>query len=334
MNKARIGIIGAGSIVEVNHIPAIRSLERATMAWVFDKNPQRTELVAKMYGIPVLSGEFPAAALEQVDICLLAIPYGARKPYIDLCRKIGKCLVVEKPFAFSKEEHLDYCSGFQPWEIAVNFQRRYYHSVGMISQIIGKNRFGRLRSVDLVQGNFSLKGGSGYLSDVGLAGGGVIAESASHILDILLLVTRAERVKLSQLQSLHLSGLDYDTAFESVIETASDEIRVHCEISTLRNLRNGLYLEFDHAFVSCDLSPEGKIFLRDKKDQHLEFSLLDESREEVSSFQATKVNMAFFLFWQQLLDAVLEKKPNSTSACTSLLTSSWIGEIYKKINRS
>ncbi len=334
MNKVRIGIIGAGSIVETNHLPAIRSLERATIAWVFDKNPQRTELVSKMYGIPVLSGQFPAAALEQVDICLLAIPYGTRKPYIDLCKQVGKCLVVEKPFAFSKEEHLDNCSGFQPWEIAVNFQRRYYRSVGVIGKIISRDIFGRLRSVDFLQGNFTLKGGLGYLSDVALAGGGVIAESASHILDILLQVTRAERVKLSQLHSLSLSGLDYDTAFDSVIGAASDEIPVHCEISTLRNLRNGLYLEFDHAFVSCDLSPNGKIFLRNKENQQLEFSLSDESLHDGPSFQATKVNTAFFFFWQQLLDGILEKKPNPTSACNSLLTSSWIGEIYKKINGS
>ena len=334
MNNIRIGIIGAGSIVETNHLPAIRSLQGAAIAWVFDKNPQRAHLVSKMYGIPALSGQFQEEALEQVDICLLAIPYGTRKPYMDLCRRLGKCLVVEKPFAFSKEEHMDHCNGFEPWEIAVNFQRRYYRSVGTIRKIIDGNIFGQLRSVNFMQGNFTLKGGSGYLSSVELAGGGVIAESASHILDIILLVTGAERVKLSGLQSLHLSGLDYDTVFDSVIGIAVNEIPVHCEISTLRNLSNGLYLEFDHACVSCDLSPEGKIFIRNKKNQQVEFSLFNESLHDGRPLQATKVNTAFFLFWQQLLDGMLEKKANRTSAYDSILTSSWIGEIYKQINLS
>ena len=334
MRDLRIGIIGAGSIVESNHLPAIRSLQRTTIAWIFDKNPRRTDLVSKMYGIPALAGEFPEEMLEQVDICLLATPYGTRKPYIDLCKKFRKCLVIEKPFAFSKEEHLDHCNGFEPWEIAVNFQRRYYRSVSTVGKIISSNIFGHLRSVDFLQGNFTLKGGSGYLSNAALAGGGVIAESASHILDIILLVTGAQQVKLSQMKSLYLSGLDYDTVFDSSIETAGSKIPVHCEISTLRNLSNGLYLEFDHAFVSCDLSPEGKTFLRNKNNKGVEFSLFNESLYEGQFTQATRVNTAFLLFWQQLLDGIREKKPNRTSAYDSLLTSSWIGEIYKKINLS
>jgi predicted dehydrogenase len=332
MSTYKIGIIGAGSIVENNHVPAIKASGGAIISWIYDKNPQRAELVSKMYGILALSGEWENEWLEQVDTCLLATPYGTRPPYIDACRKAGKALVVEKPFAFSREEHFRHCEGFRPWRIAVNFQRRYYRSVASLRKIIRQQVFGRLNAVRFVQGNFTLKGGAGYLSSAQLAGGGVIAESASHILDIILMITGAENVELSQLRSLRREGLDYDTNFESEITAADTTISVSCEISTLRNLENGLYLEFDDALVSCDLSPDGTIFVRDRASRTIEFALNDASLHQTSRLQASAVSQAFGIFWKQFLNGLDRQEPNQTSATSSLITSAWIGQIYKKIN--
>ena len=219
MEDLRIGIIGAGSIVEGNHLPAIMSLSQAKVMWIYDKNAMRCAFVSKMYGVPALAGSLSEQNLETVDICLLATPYGTRKPYIDLCRQHGKAIVIEKPFAFSKEEHLATCDGFSKWAIAVNFQRRFYRSVDTLAQVIRSGLLGALRSVRFVQGNFTLKGGSGYLSSAELAGGGVIAESASHILDIILSITAARSIQMLGLSSLYLDGLDYDTVFDSLITT-------------------------------------------------------------------------------------------------------------------
>lgn len=334
MDKFRIGIIGAGSIVETNHIPAINALPDAKIGWIYDRDAARMALVSKMYGVPSLPHGTAGEGLPDVDVWLLATPYGSRKPYIEECRQKGKALVVEKPFAFSREEHLANCSGFRPWDIGVNFQRRYYHSVGAIRKIIRRNVFGPLRHIRFVQGNFTLKGGSGYLSNVALAGGGVIAESCSHILDIILSVTDADHVKVVQLHSLQETGLDYDTVFDSEIKAGNDEVTVRCEISTLRNLDNGLYLEFEHATISCDLSPDGKIFIRDTEKKQVEFIVTESPSFEGLSLQATRIGDAFLVFWRQFLLGLREQKANQTSACSSLLTSSWIGDIYSKINLS
>jgi predicted dehydrogenase len=337
MNNFRIGIIGAGSIVEGNHLPALRSLPQTDIAWIYDKNASRAALLSKMYGIPALDGQPAEQAMEQVDTCLLATPYGTRQPYIDLCRRLGKAIVIEKPFAFSKQQHLAHCEGFAEWRIAINYQRRYYRSVAVIREIIASGIFGRLQSARFVQGHFTLKGGSGYLSSVELAGGGIIAESASHILDILLSVTGAKDIQLQQLRSLHVKGLEYDAVFDSEIITADNKLPVHCEISTLRNLANGLYLQFGNALISCDLSPDGKIFVRDQPGGPAHqtcFSLSGLSSPEELSRQATAVNEAFLVFWQQFLEGMRQQKANGTSAYSSLLTSAWLGEIYKKINLS
>jgi predicted dehydrogenase len=332
MRKFKLGIVGAGSIVETNHLPAIRVAEQAEISWIYDKNPSRAALVAKMYGIPVLPEGSVERALAEVDICLLATPYGVRKPYIEWCKRAGTALVVEKPFAFSREEHLDYCSGFKEWEIGVNFQRRFYRSVTTLRRIVDTAIFGKLLTVKFNQGNFSLKGGSGYLSDANLAGGGVIAESAIHSLDILLWIARAQAVRVDQMRSLHANRLDYDSIFSGEMITAEGRTAVYCEISTLRNLDNGLELEFENARIGCDLAPDAAVYIKKCEREGPDFVLLPVLFPEDLLSSATRINEAFLLFWQQFFSGLDSQEPNPTSAYTSLLTSSWIAAIYKSMN--
>jgi len=334
MQKFKIGIIGAGSIVETNHLPAIGAIPNATVQWIFDSNTARSQRVSKMYKIPVMQDQSVEKALEQVDICLLAIPYGVRRTYIDLCKNQAKALLVEKPFAFSKSEHEGYCRGFAPWQIAVNFQRRFYHSVSVLQKIIREQVFGQLHSIHIIQGNFTLKGGSGYLSNKSLAGGGVIAESAVHLLDILLLITRATQLKVTSLRSLHREGLDYDTVFETDLVTLSENVSVYGEISTLRNLENGIHFKFENALVSCDLSPNGNILIRENEKLRVNFLLKDEPEFSELSSQATKINESFFIFWSQFLSGIENKRENLSSAFTSELTSAWLEAIYQKMDLS
>lgn len=328
MGTIRIGIIGAGSIVELTHLPAIRTLADTNIAWIYDNNPSRMDKVGLMYNIPTLKDNSIEKAIADVDICLLAIPYGVRNSYIDLCRQNGKALVVEKPFAFSTREHEEHCRDFAKWEIGVNFQRRFYQPVALLQKIIRTSTFGKLESIKLKQGNFVLKGGSGYLSNKKLAGGGVIAESAIHNLDIILFITDAVEVNLKKLRSFHREGLDYDSVFESEISDGQNSIVVNSEITTLRNLGNELQLQFAHALVSWDMSPQGKIKVYNEQ---LNYSIREEFSYDELNLRATQVNEAFLIYWQQFTNGYRNKTVNATHACRSVLTSSWIESIYNKM---
>jgi predicted dehydrogenase len=327
--KLKVGIIGAGAIVETNHLPALVTLDDFEVSWIYDKNAERITLASNMYNLTSISYEQLESSLREIDICLIAIPYGVRKPYIDLCRKFGKAIVVEKPFAFSENEHMEYANGFEPWKISINFQRRFYNSVILLKNIIKSNIFGSLLSIKFVQGNFTLKGGAGYLSDATLAGGGVIAESAIHGLDIISFITQSTGVKLKELKSLHKKGIDYDSYFESILENSKGEIHVACEISTLRNLRNGLHLQFDNACVFSDLSPEAQILVTKNNDVNFEISHHSLSSKFAG---ARKTSETFLLFWEKVAEGIKEKTINETNACAVLVTTQWLQRIYQKIN--
>src|SRR5580658_475915 len=120
--KLAVGIIGAGSIVEDSHLPALKVCDRASVAWIHDAKESRAAMLAVMYGIRPVAIDGLSAALDGVDVCLLAVPYGARPAFIEMCASRGKALYVEKPFATTLQEHERYCSLFPAHKLAVGFQ--------------------------------------------------------------------------------------------------------------------------------------------------------------------------------------------------------------------
>lgn len=330
LNKIlRIGIIGAGSIVENTHLPVLKSNGNISVAWIYDSNIERSKLVSTMYRIPVMQESMLEKGFDEIDICLLAIPYGARLKYIELCASKQLGLYVEKPFAKTIHEHQKYCSLFTPSNIAIGFQRRYYQIVSTLSSIINSGIVGELKAIKFRQGYFTIKGGGSYLSNAQLAGGGVIIESAIHALDQILLFTNAKSVKLLQIKSLHKKGIDYDTVFSSEIKTSRGVIHIDCEISTLQNLENILELHFENTVIKCRLSPEVYLRAVGKTKKEINFNIEPEITQNTKT--ALTVNESFHIFWDEFISALNTSSPNITSASTSLITTSWIEQIYQNI---
>ncbi len=52
----KIGVIGAGKIVENNHLPVLKNINNINVEWVYDTNSVRSKLLTSMYGVPSVSG--------------------------------------------------------------------------------------------------------------------------------------------------------------------------------------------------------------------------------------------------------------------------------------
>jgi Predicted dehydrogenases and related proteins len=330
IKKYKVGIIGAGKIVENSHLPVLKNLENVIVEWIYDVNPNRSKLLSAMYGIRPLFKNWEQE-IKSIDVCAITIPYGVRIPYLKAASVINRSVYVEKPFALSVKEHTDTASLFNPYQIAIGFQRRCYKIVNELKQIISSGIFGSLQSIDFRQGYFSLKGGQGYLSDVKLAGGGVIIESAIHSFDQILNFTDAIDVHVEKMKFLQKNNIDYDSTIESFIITSSGKIPVVSEVSTLKNLSNGLTLTFDTAIIKCKLTPDATINFYSRQGSKQAFRI-DKIPGEKHSF-ATNVNTSFLMFWSNFLQALDEERENFTSASSSLLTTKWMEKIYAGINQ-
>lgn len=325
--KFRIGIIGAGKIVESIHLPVLLNLDEVLVCWIFDKSVDRSRMLSKMYGIKLMLEQDLEDSLNDIDICLLAIPYGARDKYIYMCSRIKKCIYVEKPFALSLNEHEHYCNLFPPSEIAIGFQRRYYPFVSDLQHIIKENVFGPIKHIQFNQGYFQLKGGTGFISNVKLSGGGVIIESAIHVLDQILQFSTAESIVVKEVECLSNEGIDFDTKFTSELTSGGKSFIVSSHISCLKNLENGITIEFEEAIIQLIPNVESNLYVRNKKD-NVFYPYNLHSRERTIS----NVTDSFIAFWIDFLKAIKTKQHNNTNACTSLIVTQWIEQLYNKIN--
>src|SRR5947207_14635962 len=77
----RLGLVGAGYVVESFHLPALSGPGRFKIEWICDKDLRRAETVAAMARIPRAVATLATA--PDVDCVLVAVPVGARRPGLE-----------------------------------------------------------------------------------------------------------------------------------------------------------------------------------------------------------------------------------------------------------
>jgi hypothetical protein len=333
VSPKRIGIIGAGQIVEDCHLPVLANLGAVEVKWVTDLRVDRLRLLSKMYRVPHIAVQEIAKQIRSVDICLLAIPVGARKEYIEMCAEAEVALYAEKPFARSRAEHMAYMSLFPAHRLAVGFQRRFYRSLGTLKRIIEERVFGDLESIEHSFGQYSLKSGGSerFIVDAELAGGGVLIEAGIHGLDQILFATQADSVKVEAVKAIVYDHLDYDVVVDSTIGCGESEIPVRGEFSRLRNLQQGSVFHFEMATVSLCVSPQEPLRVRKlAQGQVVGYEIRSAGEDD---FKATTVNQAIFCLWSVFLRGIDIGQANAASASSSCLTTAWLEAIGRKMVR-
>jgi predicted dehydrogenase len=333
--KRTVGIVGAGAIVEDAHLPILRNLPDVAVAWISDIDAERARLLGRMYDVPVVAASEAAARIADVDICLLAVPLGARKPYVEACARLGKAVYSEKPFAATRQEHQAYCSSFTDFRIAAGFQRRYYRSALAMKELVATQLFGALVGIDFRYGQYSLQSGgrNRYVSNASLAGGGMIIESAIHGLDQILFVTAPESVTVTEAAAVVMLGLDFDTVTRAELRLDARTVPVACEITRLRNVSQGFIYRFERATVHCALAPDSplRVTASASPGAATTFELVPERGGDSG---AQSINEAFTRIWRDFIRGLDERRPNASTASASLLTTGWVEDIYRRIVRA
>src|SRR5262245_16471005 len=104
MRQIQVGIVGAGEITRLVHLPVLKNYVGVDIAWIADLDPQRVRSLGRTFDVDrqiVLESEIQ---LPSCDIVLLATPVFARRPYLEYFSARGNAILTEKPFAVSLED--------------------------------------------------------------------------------------------------------------------------------------------------------------------------------------------------------------------------------------
>lgn len=318
-----IGIIGAGDIVNRVHLPVLAATDRVRIKWIADVDPVRARLLARLHkATDVLCGN-ELDKLPDADVILLAIPFGARRPYYEVLRNRPCALYVEKPFSRSVKHHQTICSWFSDHKLAVGFHRRSWGPTLLIKDAIEERLFGELRGIDYGFGGPGIVVSGKYNSDLALAGGGILFETAVHGIDALLFVSSAIDINSTEIKMISEEGFDLHTSARFKIETERNGT-VDCKmtISCLQETSEELSFVFDNAVVSYSLFGDGEISVTPLNGGR-KFRLTT-----ATAVYPETVYQTVHDHWCRFLDGVDSSEPNWTSACNSILTTTVVEALY------
>jgi predicted dehydrogenase len=188
----RWGILGCGDVVEVKSGPAFYKIPGSRLVAVMRRNAALAESFAQRHHVPSFYSDAQQLLEdEEVDAVYIATPPGNHKELALLCAKAGKPALVEKPMARSAVECREMIKGFNQASLPlfVAYYRRHLPKFEAVHAILKAEKLGRITEVRLFCSRLRpvpKEGGKEeWRVDAGVAGGGLLLDLGSHMLDLI-----------------------------------------------------------------------------------------------------------------------------------------------------
>jgi len=321
-----IGIIGAGGIVFKSHLPLLRAIG-ADVRWILDVDKSRARAVSKAFDIPLALGATELELATPTDVVLLACPYGARWAYYNFLRHGSAAIYVEKPVARSVAELQRICELRPDYALAAGFLRRSTGVTNILKGVIQDGLFGHPRRIRCEFGTATvISSGGSFAKNVALAGGGQLFESAIHSIDAVCYMAGITRAVVRNCRMEADGQFDLHTdATIQLADTRGRDIELDLLVTCFHSTQYEIEIEFDQACVSFSLftkkSPTVRAIDRRRSYQLLDSGLADYPRD---------VFDVMYVFWKDFLAGLDTRRPNYTSARSTVVTTSIMEQLYRQ----
>ncbi len=195
--ELRWGVTGLGNVVRTRFAPAVIGTAGAKLVACASRDPEKARSFAATFGVARAHPSFDALLADRdVDAVYIATPNSLHAEQAILALRAGKHVLCEKPLALSANDGqrvLD-AARASGRVLGVAFQFRFEAAFQRVRAIVASGRLGDLRAVSLLG-----------CSPAGAAGawrkapeeGGIVADLAVHLIDLLPWMTGLDYVRIS-----------------------------------------------------------------------------------------------------------------------------------------
>lgn len=198
----KIGIVGAGWIAEKAHIPALLKIADVKVEAIFDVSETRGNDICRRFGISKWYSDYEEFLASGVDAVIIASPNYTHGDYSIKALSHGIHVLCEKPIALSirEVEEAIKVANQNNCVYLPGFVNRFRKDVQQLKEIIDTNQIGKIMKIDAawVRKSGMPRPGSWFTSKQ-YAGGGVLNDLGSHILDIIMML-HDENINLKEIK--------------------------------------------------------------------------------------------------------------------------------------
>lgn len=188
MRKIKIGVIGAGGIAQLGHIPSLQAIPDVEVVAICDINKEKLESVSRHFGISETYTEYnQLVKREDLDGVVICTPNHLHAEASILALKSGKNVLCEKPFALNiREAEAVINEASKTGKIfLVNFTQRFDLTTKIINSYIKKGTLGHIYYAKCSylrrRGHPGL---GGWFTHKNESGGGSLIDIGVHVLDL------------------------------------------------------------------------------------------------------------------------------------------------------
>ncbi|RKN72411.1 Gfo/Idh/MocA family protein [Paenibacillus ginsengarvi] len=216
MDTIRIGFIGCGNIAH-SHALRMSQLEGVEIVALADPGERGRQLLKQKFGLEQ-AAEFDShtdmLASDTMDAVIICSPHTLHARHAEEALMAGKHVLIEKPMTCSSEEAKRLMSAAERSgkKLQVSFQRHFLPPFLYIRSAIADGVIGKLTSVTatlLQDWKDAQKGTWRQMPE--LSGGGMLMDSGSHIIDVLLWTTGLTPQHVAVQLECHGSPVEVDT---------------------------------------------------------------------------------------------------------------------------
>ena len=216
IEKVRVGMIGTGGISHW-HARQLKELDYAVISAVTDPSPENREKIISEYKLDgVRQFEDYKEMLDSVelDAVIICSPHTLHFQQAMDVLNSGCHVLIEKPMACSQDEaeHLIETAEKLGKILQVSYQRHFQPEFLFIRDAIANGTIGKLTSVTASLYQEWGQGTTGsWRQNPALSGGGMLMDSGSHIIDVLLWTTGLKPIEVTTQMQQHNAPVELDS---------------------------------------------------------------------------------------------------------------------------
>ncbi|MBA3645590.1 MAG: Gfo/Idh/MocA family oxidoreductase [Gemmatimonadaceae bacterium] len=190
-DDVRIGLVGAGAIAQLAHLPVLSKIKGAQLVAIADNDEVKARALAERMGIPdVFTDLEEMLELHEVDAVVLATPNHLHEPHVLRALKSKVDVLCERPLSLTSRgvERILAAAKQSGRKVVVGNNHRFRSDVQQLYRFLQGGELGRL--VGVRSGQYQIgSAASGWRRRPAEAGGGAFFEHGYPLLDLALWLT-------------------------------------------------------------------------------------------------------------------------------------------------